>query len=277
MEKPQTTDCKFCNIVTPKQRSQLSTPSYKIKKEKLEAKKLESELSSTPSKDNVHSPNPSLVDPASVSVIGALHGQGTLQSPGFGEPAGKKQKKMDKVKATTSKAKLHTEKPAKSATDNRPARDSTDTRLAELDQKWSDRFNRLEALLMTRMLDKERTFQTVNVAPSHSPSAVAVKSTDPFIRLADRPATQSTPASSSLPLPTPLLKSISLPANFRLTNLKLTDQELLKWLVPNPLLHTDKLPRTISPVWNRRQRVTFQTGPCGFIRGRRGSCWKTRM
>ena len=99
----KTTDYKFCysNILTPEQRSLLATPTYKIKKEKHEAKKLESELSSTPSKDNVLSPNPSLVDPASVSVIGAVDDQGKLQSPGFGEPAGK-QKKKDK--ATTSEA-----------------------------------------------------------------------------------------------------------------------------------------------------------------------------
>ena len=79
---------KFCIILTPEQRSQLATPTYKIKKEKCEAKKLESELSSTPSKDNILSPNPFLVDLASVSVIGAVDSQGMLQSPVSGEPAG---------------------------------------------------------------------------------------------------------------------------------------------------------------------------------------------
>ena len=33
-----TTDCKFCNLFTPEQWAQISTPSYKIKKEKREAK-----------------------------------------------------------------------------------------------------------------------------------------------------------------------------------------------------------------------------------------------
>ena len=70
----------------------------------------------------MQSPNPSLVDPASVSVIGAVDCQEMLQSPGSGEPAGKK--KMEKVKATTSKAKSHLDKPAKSFTDSRPARDT---------------------------------------------------------------------------------------------------------------------------------------------------------
>ena len=32
VEKPDS-DCKFCNILTSDQRAQLSTPSYKIKKE----------------------------------------------------------------------------------------------------------------------------------------------------------------------------------------------------------------------------------------------------
>ena len=36
-----TTDCKFCNSLTEDQRIQLATPSYKLKKEKREAKMLE--------------------------------------------------------------------------------------------------------------------------------------------------------------------------------------------------------------------------------------------
>ena len=63
VENPETKDCKFCNSLTPEPRLQLATPSYKLKKEKWEAKKLES----TPSKDS-----DTLVDPASVSVIGVV-------------------------------------------------------------------------------------------------------------------------------------------------------------------------------------------------------------
>ena len=37
----ETTDCKFCNLFTPEQQAQISTPSYKIKKEKREAKRLD--------------------------------------------------------------------------------------------------------------------------------------------------------------------------------------------------------------------------------------------
>ena len=57
--------------------------------------------------------NPSFVDSlATVSVIGAADAQGTLQSPGYSEPAVKKPKKLEKEKATTSKAKSGTDKPA---------------------------------------------------------------------------------------------------------------------------------------------------------------------
>ena len=68
------------------------------------------EVTSKPTKDSL---NPSLVDPASVSVIGGVDGQRTLQSPGFSGPEEKKAKKVEKDKATTSKAKSYTDKPAK--------------------------------------------------------------------------------------------------------------------------------------------------------------------
>ena len=125
VENPQCSDCKFCNHLTPDQKAQLATPSYKLKKEKREARKLETDSSSTtPVKDSVHSPNPSFVDPASVQVIRAVDGHRTLQSPCPVELAGKK-KRVDKDKATTSKSKSHSEKPVKSTKDSTPTKDST--------------------------------------------------------------------------------------------------------------------------------------------------------
>ena len=53
----EASDCKFCNAFTPEQRVQLATPSYKLKKEKREAKCIDN---STPTDGS------SLVDPASV-------------------------------------------------------------------------------------------------------------------------------------------------------------------------------------------------------------------
>ena len=52
---------------------------------------------------------------------------------------------------------------------------------------------------MARTLDREPTFQTVKVAPTHSPPAGVVRSTNPFIKPADQPSTQSTPSSADLP------------------------------------------------------------------------------
>ena len=69
----QDTECKFCIVLTPGQKAQLATPSYKLKKEKREAKKMDS--TSTPSKDGT------LVEQATVSVIGAVSDTGSVSSP----------------------------------------------------------------------------------------------------------------------------------------------------------------------------------------------------
>ena len=81
VEKPGS-DCLHCNALTPEQLSHLSTPSYKIKKEKRELK------SSTPAKDPPSSDNtlsPTLVDPELVLVVGVVDGQSTSRSPGWSE------------------------------------------------------------------------------------------------------------------------------------------------------------------------------------------------
>ena len=61
VEAPQS-ECKFCIFLTLDQIAQLARSSYKLKKEKQEAKKLEA----TPSKDST------LVDPSTVAVIVAV-------------------------------------------------------------------------------------------------------------------------------------------------------------------------------------------------------------
>ena len=45
VESKDSSDCVHCNALTPEQRAQLATPSYKLKKEKREAKKLETDTS----------------------------------------------------------------------------------------------------------------------------------------------------------------------------------------------------------------------------------------
>ena len=91
----------------------------------------------------------------------------------------------------------------KSASD-RPSSSSTDSRFTELDQKWSDRFNRLEALLMARTLEtpSDQAFTTVKVTPTHVPPAHALRP-EPFLKptsqssqLADRPTTVDPPTLS---------------------------------------------------------------------------------
>ena len=110
MENPDS-DCKFCNGLTSDRKSQFSTPSYKIKKEKRESKKT---ATSSKEPSSVDSLSPTLVDPALVSVVGVVDGQGTVQSPGLSAPA-EKRKKVQKDKASTLKSVKSTEKPAKSS------------------------------------------------------------------------------------------------------------------------------------------------------------------
>ena len=106
------------------------------------------------------------MDPALVSVVGVVDGQGTSGASGLSGPDEKKkkvEKKPDKKSSTSSTKSVKSDKPVKSAS-NRPSSSttdqgksttpSTDSRFSDLDRKWSDRFNRLEALLMARTLDR---------------------------------------------------------------------------------------------------------------------------
>ena len=107
VKNPQSTDCKICNAFCEEQRLQLATPSYRIKKEKREAKKLEA----TPAKDSEE-----LVDPSNVSVIGPVEKQ--VNSP-TEPPPDKKTKKDTKKIAKREKS----------------PQSSTDDKIATLDSK----------------------------------------------------------------------------------------------------------------------------------------------
>ena len=105
------------------------------------------------------------------------------------QPAEKKKKVEEKKKSVKSKS---------STLSSQLAAVSTDQRFEELDQKWSDRFNRLEALLLAKTLDQpqqEPTFSTVKVVPAHSPPANVIWS-EPFIKPTDQSAPQPTDQSS---------------------------------------------------------------------------------
>ena len=155
-------DCNSCNILSEDQRLQLSTPSYRIKKEKRDLKK----SADTPKQDSASS---SLIDPSSVTVVGVVDDQGILQSPGSSSGKKKKPNPPEKVKAHPSKeSKTVTDKTSKSLA-TKTHRSSPDTRIDELDQKWSERFNRLEAFLLAKSLDREPTFATMKVSPALLP------------------------------------------------------------------------------------------------------------
>ena len=116
-----------------------------------------------------------------MSVIRAVDGQDTGLSA---QPAEKK-KVEEKKKSVKSKP---------STSSSRPAAVSTDQRFEEVDQKWSDRFNRLETLLLAKTLDRpqqELTFNTVKVAPTHSPPANVIRS-ELFIKPTDQSSSQPT-------------------------------------------------------------------------------------
>ena len=171
VKNPQSSDCQICNAFSDEQRQQLATPSYRLKKEKWEAKKLDT----TPSKDLEE-----LVDPSNVSIIGAVDSQGSDKSPVSAPPPDKKPKKDSKKdnkkeKSPPAKASKSTSQP------------SADVKIAELDNKWSERFNRLEALIMARNL--EPTFSAnVKITLTHSPPSSVENVSEPFIR----PSTSST-------------------------------------------------------------------------------------
>ena len=86
-----------------------------------------------------------------MSVVGVPDGRGTSQSPGSSGPKVASSKEKSKIPASKP-SKSSTDKPAKSVSDSRSTKSSDDARIEALDQKWSDRFNRLEALLMARTL-----------------------------------------------------------------------------------------------------------------------------
>ena len=189
-------DCLHCNALTPEQLVHLSTPSYQIKKEKRESK------SSTPAKKSSTDStlSPTLVDPSLVTVMGVVDGQGTSRSPGLSDQPVEKKKKKENKKASSEKS-VKADKSVKSSSHRTSSTSSTDQKLEVMEQKWSDRFNRLEALLLSKSLDRpqEPVFTTVKVAPTHAPPASV--STEPFLKPTDQPVHR--PPTSTLPATDP--------------------------------------------------------------------------
>ena len=140
--------CEYCEFLTPEQIVQLSTPTYKLRKEKQKERDF-------------------LVDPSSVTVLspvdhdkslGASSSHNTSEDLSLPQPSFKKE-------------------------------------LQELDEKWSTRMARLEALLTIghHPSPVTATFSPVKVPVQHGPPAGALSQT-PFL-LSSVPSGQAAPAS----------------------------------------------------------------------------------
>ena len=138
----QKKECDICRGFTPEQILQLATPTYRDRKEK-------TAMTTTSS-------TPTLMDPADVSVLGKVEKVKAVQST----PA-KKTKCSESPKPSASKKKSSSSRP--SAED-----------LKQLDDKWSERFSRLQAMLLAK------TF-TVPVEPVVKPASDVTPTQKPFL------------------------------------------------------------------------------------------------
>ena len=130
-------DCQICKAFTPAQIHQLATPTYKERKERSEQKKTEGNASTTPT----------LVDPSEVTLLGRVSCD---KSPSVVSTPKHKKKRSDG--SPRSSKRKHSSKP-------------TSDDLKSLDDKWSERFSRLEAMLVNQSF-------AVPVRPVNSASVV---------------------------------------------------------------------------------------------------------
>ena len=99
-------DCTACNSLTEEQRLQLSTPFYRLKKEKREFNL----------RDSHQRLSSSLIHPSSVMVVEAVDAQGVVQSPGLSSDKKKKMPNPPNKKSSTKHTKSGAENPSKSPT-----------------------------------------------------------------------------------------------------------------------------------------------------------------
>ena len=118
--------------------------------------------------DSTNVKDSTLVDPSSVAVILPVATSASASSSTPAVPG----KKVKKDKSASSKAK----KPSVKSVE--------DSKYDELDKKWNDRFNRLEALLMAKSLQTadQLTSASVRLPPSHSPPSGINKDSKRFFQ-----------------------------------------------------------------------------------------------
>ena len=117
-------DCQICKVFTPSQVQQLATPTYKSRKERGEQKKPTTESDVTPT----------LVGPLEVTLLGRVN----ADKPSSVESTPTKKKKKHSDGSPKSSKRRHSSKP-------------TSDDLKSLDDKWIERFSRLEALLLDKL------------------------------------------------------------------------------------------------------------------------------
>ena len=108
------------------------------------------------------SPAPTLVDPSHMSVLAKVEGEKAVVQPET-TPAGKKKKRSDSPKPSPRSSKK------KPSTSSRPSSED----LKNLDDKWAERFARLEAMLLAKSF-------TVPVELVVKPAAEVTTSQKPF-------------------------------------------------------------------------------------------------
>ena len=134
-------ECGVCKGFTPEQVQQLATPTYRDRKEK---------------KATASSSAPTLVDPAHVSVLGIMEKDKASQPQST--PTAKKTKHSESPKPSASKKK---------STCSRPSADD----LKQLDDKWAERFFRLEAMLIVKTFTVPASDVTTSQKPFFDPGA----------------------------------------------------------------------------------------------------------
>ena len=151
----QKKECLICKGFTPDQVLQLATPAYRDRKEK--------KATSTTSANST----PTLVDPAHVSVLARV------------------EKVKDVSSTPTTKKTKRSESP--SASKKRSSSKPSAEDLKNLDDKWAERFSRLEAMILAK------TF-TVPVEPVVKPPSDVTPTGKPFFE----PSTSKLPVEKTL-------------------------------------------------------------------------------
>ena len=152
----QKKECVICKGFTPDQVLQLATPAYRDRKDK--------KATSTTSTNST----PTLVDPAHVSVLARVEKVKDVQPT----PTSKKTKRRESPSAS------------KKRSSSKPSAED----LKNLDDKWAERFSRLEAMILAK------TF-TVPVEPVVKPASDVTPTGKPFFE----PSTSKLPVEKTLP------------------------------------------------------------------------------